>query len=303
MSKVKIIKPYLRELRAEHKNSLVGNLNAIGKTRAPGARSFITIKSDGFGNYLTGLDENARKFLTLDPEVAAEVKEQIKAKRLRLEAALGVDLGPKSEYWEKIPPYAMLDEDNIFDLSDPSQEVTLAWLGEIKSLISPSLEEIKSTKNYGAEFYIYSPEELIEKDFSKKKRVNEAVQTLDKLGELELRRVQYLLNLNVPNSSPYSEVYNTVDEYLREPKQYGASDPIDNFNKVVSYDSETLNIKFLTKQLIESRLLKQIGDSIMEGNNVIAKSVQDFEIQLKEPEFYYTWEKKLEEKLNFTGAL
>lgn len=303
MSQVKIIKPYVRELRSEHKNSLLGNLLQIGKTRAPGARAFVTIKSDGYGNYLTGMDENARKFQAMDPEVAKDLKEQAKAKRIRLEAALGVDLGPRSDYWKDVLPYSLQDEDNVFDLSDPEKELTFSWLSEINTLISPSLEEIQSSKNYTAEFYIYSPQELVEKDFSKKKRVNEAVKKLDVLGEAELRRIQYMLNLNVPNSSPYSEVYNTVDEYLREPKQYGATDPIENFNKVCSYDAETLNIKYLTKQLIEFRLLKQVGDAILEGNNTIAKSVQDFEIQMKEPEFYYTWEKKLEEKLNIVNVL
>lgn len=303
MSNIKVIRPYMKVLREEHRRSLQGTLNAEGKTKVPGAREFITPKTDGFGNVLTGMDENAKKFQAMPKDMADELREHAKAKRLRLEAALGVDLSPNSKYWKEIPPYTFLDEDNVFDMSDPEQELAFSWLSEISTMISPSKEEIRSGKRDTCLYYVYSPTEEVEKDFSKKKRVNEAKIKLGQLAETEIRRVQYLMNLNMPASATYSEIYNVIDEYLGEPKTTSKSDPIENFNRILAYDAETLNVKYLVKQLLEFRLVKQVGDSISEGNNTIAKSVQDFEIQLKEPEFFYNWTKKLEEKLNLVKVL
>lgn len=305
---IKIIKPYLKKSKEEHSRSLVGNLYAIGKSKAPGARTFLTPKSDGQGRFLTGLDENSRKLEVLPPDIKQEMKEKIREKRIRLEAALGVDLSATSNYWRSLDPYVLKDEDNVFDLSDPEKEVTFTWLCEITSLIAGSLEEVKSGKlkektGFDPEFYIFSPTENVEKEFNRKKRINESVKKLDVLGESELRRIQYLLNLNIPNSSPFSEVYSLVDEFLRTPKSYAKADPVDDFERVLSYSSESLNIKYLVKKLIELRLVKQVGDGIVEGNNTIAKSIVDFESLLQDPEIYYTWEKKLEQKLNIVNAI
>jgi hypothetical protein len=227
--------------------------------------------------------------------------------RESLEEATGESLTPDSAFWrDKVEvPYELIDGDNIFDLSNPFQAIDYYWLTQL-SIIASNLDDINSgkvnrTKTF---YYVYEPDAEVTNEFNRKKLINDAVAILNKLGQTEAKRVAFLLNLKLPDSFTYPETYNELDNFIKTPKTYGSHDPIEEFTKVCSYTPQVMAIKVLVKSLIDDRIIKQRGDSVLEGENVLAKSIQDLENKLAEDqEFFVDMETKMTNKRRFTDNI
>jgi hypothetical protein len=306
IKEVKIIKPYLRKPLNER--TLEGSLFKEGLSRAPKTTMGVTMMIDSNRRPLTGIDENSIRIKSIRDENAREIEfNRVKALRERLESETGEDLRPESNFWkDKIEiPYELIDGDNVFDLTNAYKAIDFYWLTQLP-IVAASLDELKNGKvnRAGVFFYVYSPEVETINEFNRNKRTNDAVYQLGKMGETEAKRVAFLLNLKLPENTIYQIVYNSLDAYLKTPKTHGSHDPIEEFTKVASYTPQVMAIKVLVKTLIEDNIIKLRGDSVLEGENILAKSIQDLENKLAEdPEFFVDMETKVKNKRNFTDNI
>jgi hypothetical protein len=306
IKEIRIIKPYLR--RPLNERTLDGSLYKEGLSRAPKTTLSVTMLTDANGKPITGIDENAMRIKSIRDENARNLEyARIKSLREELEMLTGEDLSTSSTFWkEKLStPYSLIDGDNIFDLSDPFKAIDFYWLTELP-IIASSLDDILTGKynRSRVEFYIHDPEIESKNEFNRKKLINDTVATLNKMGATELSRVAFLLNLKLPESAEMTFVYNELDNYIKAPKKFGSHDPIAEFNKVAAYTPQTMAIKVLVKKLIEERVIKQRGDSVLDGENIIAKSIEDLEIKLAEDsDFYIDMETKYKSKRSFVDNI
>lgn len=310
MSNIKIIKPYSRT--SSNEVSLAGALAKEGRTKVPGAAYSLLPVRDAKNNVITGIDENALSLQRIkDPETLATEKARLKALREELEAQMNEDLSPSSAFWNDLEYglgntlYYLKDGDNVFDMNNPMDVINYNWLVNVP-IIARSLEEIESGKldPTTIQFFVYESDVQVSKDFNRKKRINAVVATLNDLGPIEIKKVAFMLNLKMPERSTYEEVYNTIDSFLHQDKKYGTADPVKEFERVTGYTPEVLNIKILIKQLLDERIIKQSGNSLFEGANLIAKSIEDFEIKLAEdPELYILFEEKAKSKKAYVDSI
>lgn len=310
MSNIKIIKPYSRA--SADQVSLSGALAKEGRTSVPGASKAVLPLRDAKGNVVTGIDENALSLFKIkDESVLKAEKAKIKALRERLEAELNEDLTPGSAFWNDAENglgntlYYLKDGENMFDLDNPIDAVNYNWLINLP-IIAISMEEIESGKLDPSTigFYVYESDVQSTKEFERKKRINSVVATLNLLGPVELKKVAFLLNLKMPERSTYQETYNVVDNFLHQNKKHGTADPVTEFERVTGYTVDVLAIKVLIKQLLEERLIKQSGNSIFEGSNLIAKSMEDLEIKFAEDaEFFLLYEEKAKSKKAYVDSI
>jgi len=306
IKEIKIIRPYLR--RPLNERTLDGSLYKEGLTRAPKTTLGVCMMIDSNKKPITGIDENSIKIKSIKDESARAIEfSRVKSLRESLEEATGESLTPDSAFWrDKVEvPYELIDGDNIFDLSNPFQAIDYYWLTQL-SIIASNLDDINSgkvnrTKTF---YYVYEPDAEVTNEFNRKKLINDAVAILNKLGQTEAKRVAFLLNLKLPDSFTYPETYNELDNFIKTPKTYGSHDPIEEFTKVCSYTPQVMAIKVLVKSLIDDRIIKQRGDSVLEGENVLAKSIQDLENKLAEDqEFFVDMETKMTNKRRFTDNI
>lgn len=310
MSNIKIIKPYNK--RPASMNTLAGSLYKEGLSRAPMTALSVYPLTDARGVIQTGIDENALKIKAIRDPKARELEfARVKALREDLEFKTNELLDPASAFWtdeingKMSEPYSLKDGDNVFDMNDPYNAIDFYWLTQLP-IVAKSLDDINSGKADPAivSFYVYESEVVSRNEFNRKKEINDVVSMLNKLGEVEIKKVAFILNLKMPEKSTYSELYVALDNYIKEPKVYGKEDPIEEFKRVATYTAESLNIKVLIKQLLEERILKVKGTSVFEGENLIAKSIEDFEIKLAEdPNEFLSYEAKTRAKKDYIDNL
>lgn len=303
MSNIRIIKPYSRTQTTDI--TLSGALAREGRTKAPGTSYGVTPALDAKKNVITGIDENALSLFKIEDKATRDIEiARLKSIREKLEAELNESLSPTSAFWTDPDegmvnvPYYLKDGENVFDLNNPIHAVNYYWLSQLP-IIAPSLEEVESGKLDPSTiaFYIYETDVQVSKDFQRKKKINEVVAILNGLGPVEIKKVAFLLNMKMPEKSTYEEIYNVIDTFLHQDKKFGTSDPIKEFERVAGYTPEILNIKLLIKQLLDERILRTSGNSIMEASNVVAKSMEDFELKLAEdPELYILYDEKMKAK-------
>ena len=111
-----------------------------GLTRVPGTGVFKYPYKELDGRYRTGLDPNAAYIKRIQDAEARQIEiERVTKLKEKLESSLSLDLGPTSRFWNyafststsdstHIQPAKLMDGDNIFDLSNPWQELQYSWL-------------------------------------------------------------------------------------------------------------------------------------------------------------------------------
>lgn len=307
MKNIKIIKPYTK--RPLSMATLEGSLYKDGLSRAPATSLMVEIPRDAKGTILTGIDENTMRIQAISDSKARKLEqERVKAIREDLQRRTNQDLTPDSGFWKEKAEefYHLRDGDNVFDMNDPYQAIDFYWLTQLP-IVAKSIDDIKSGRikdDTVIKFYVYESDVEVENEFNRKKKINDVVSTLNKLTEAGLRKVAFILNLKMPDKSTYNEIYNQVDEFIKTPKAYGTSDPVEEFVRATSYTDEVLAIKVLIKQLLEERILKTRGASVFEGENLIAKSIEDFEIALAgDAEMFESYSAKYAGKKDFVNSI
>ena len=299
---VRIIKPYRRT--PSNLRTLEGSLYQNGYSFIPGTARKLYPKVDSRGVIRTGLDENSQKLKAiLDSKAREQETQKIKQLREYYEAVLDESLLPNSTFYDEIKEngISLEDGDNIFNLDNPRDAVNYFWLMETE-MVAHSLDALESGiyDPSKVKYYVYDGEVESKATFERKKRINSAIASLDKMTSSKRRKIQKLIGLGLSIDSTEEEVYVALDEYLRTPSSNLGLDPIDNFIRITSYSDDLLEVKALTKDLIDTNIVRVKGSIVYEGEHVWAKSVEEFELFLADPKNtseYESFKDKLKNKV------
>lgn len=264
MGKISTIK---KEYNSTQLQTMQTGLAARGLTRIPGTGVFKYPYKELDGQYRTGLDPNASYIRRIGDSLEREMEvERVTALRDKLQEALGgVDLGPRSKFWNyglstssddalHVQPVKLIDGDNFFDLSTPLQELAFAWL-RVHPTIASSYQAWERG-DFPAETQFYVADEDIENAvmFKKKQLINKAIVKFDTMTPEKKKKVARLLGLPVTENTTEEAVYNQVDNILKQTEfkngKYQGLNPVEVFNRFADMKENLLHIKDLVKQAI-----------------------------------------------------
>jgi hypothetical protein len=284
-------------LKKDYNNSqlqtMQGGLAAKGLTRIPGAGVFKYPYKELDGKYRTGLDPDASYIKRIqDPTERELEKERVTKLKQKLENELGdVDLGPRSSFWNyglsisnddnlHVQPVKLMDGDNIFDLSNPLQELQFSWL-RVHPTIASSYQAWERG-DYPADTQFYVADDEIENAvlFKKKQLINKAIVKFDGMSPEKKKKVARLLGLPVTDNTTEESVYNQVDNLLKQTEfkngKFSGLDPVKVFNQFADMKENLLNIKDLVKQALHHSIYR------MKPNGKIYEG--EFEVAMDEDE-------------------
>ena len=284
-------------LKKDYNNSqlqtMQGGLAAKGLTRIPGAGVFKYPYKELDGKYRTGLDPDASYIKRIqDPTERELEKERVTKLRQKLESELGdIDLGPRSSFWNyglsvsnddnlHVQPVKLMDGDNIFDLSNPLQELQFSWF-RVHPTIASSYQAWERG-DYPADTQFYVADDEIENAvlFKKKQLINKAIVKFDGMSPEKKKKVARLLGLPVTDNTTEESVYNQVDNLLKQTEfkngKFSGLDPVKVFNQFADMKENLLNIKDLVKQALHHSIYR------MKPNGKIYEG--EFEVAMDEDE-------------------
>lgn len=298
---MRIIRPYKRE--PSNMRTLEGSLYQNGYAFIPGTTRKFYPRVDSRGVIRTGLDENSPKIRAIfDPKVKEAEVQRIKQLKDYYESILDESLEPNSTFYDEMKENGVTLEDgeNIFNMENPREAVNFYWIMET-DMVANSLDDIESGKvdTSIVKFYVYNGEVETKVTFERKKKINSAIASLDKMSAVKRKKIQKLIGLGLPMDSTEEEVYNAVDEFLRTPASAMDRDPIEQFAKIIAYSDDLLDVKALVKDLVDKNIVRIKGSIVYEGEHVWAKSIEEFELFLTDPkntQEYDSFKDKLKNK-------
>ncbi len=280
--------------------SFESSLSKYGYYRYPGTAIKIEVFKEPNGTYRTGLDENA---LYIDqipsPEARDLEKKKVKALREELEKRVGVDLGPKSDYYArrndenygeiKAEMVKLRDGDNIFDLDNPQQAITYAWL-RVHPMIARSYQAWLNGEYLPSTQFFVNDEDIENSLVYKKKQlINKAIVEVDQMSLEKRKKIARLLGLPVAESSKEEFVYNLLDNFIKQAEigegKYKGADPVNLFNKFSNLEPDTLEAKYLVNELIKHSILRYKRGKLYEGEVEIARSEDELVERLLSPKY------------------
>lgn len=292
MGKLGIISTIKREYKRSSQQTMDSELAKKGMTRVPGTGVFKFPYKEIDGKYRTGLDPEAQYIKRIQDQTERELEiERVTKLKKKLEYELGVDLGPRAEFWNygrskgasdqaHVQPVKLLDGDNFYDLSVPIQELTFAWL-RVHPTIASSLQAWRRGE-YPADtqFYVVDKEKENALLYKKKQIVNRAIVKLDDMSPTRRLKVARLLGLPVVDGTPEEFVYNEIDNLLKQTEvsagEHKGSDPIRIFTMFADMKDDLLHIKDLVKQALQHSIYrKNPSGRIYEGEFEVATTEEE----------------------------
>ena len=284
-------------LKKEYNNSLLqtmqGGLATKGLTRIPGTGVFKYPYKELDGQYRTGLDSNSAYIRRISDNLERELEiERVTTLRAKLEAALGdIDLGPRSSFWNyglststddslHIQAVKLMDGDNFFDFSNPSQELAFAWLRVHPTIASSYGAWERGEFPADTQFYVADDEIESAIIFKKKQLINKAIAKFDGMSPEKKRKVARLLGLPISEDTKEDVVYNQVDNILKQTEfkngKYQGLSTVEVFNRFADMKENLLHIKDLVKQAITHSIYRMKPNGKMyEGEFEIASDEDD----------------------------
>lgn len=287
------------------------------------AKGLVPLKDSTSGKFLTGLDEDA-KYIDMIPDEAGRNAEReiVRDRRLRLEKATGLDLGPRSEYYsgvygkkyntgETATRVKLLDRENIFNFTNPLREVEFWWVIQWKNLIAPSLEEYKKGRlGHAVQYYVSNIEAEASVVYSEKKAANECILKLDKMSLEKRKKVAKLLGLAITDDSKEEIVYNLLDTFIKSGNisigEYKGQRSVTLFNSISGISDKLLNARGLVKDALTYRVFIEKHGVVYEGDQIIANTkeelIKDISLDGKQME-YMALESKVADKKKLRSGL
>jgi hypothetical protein len=264
-----------------------------GMTRVPGTGVFKYPYKELDGRYRTGLDPDAAYIRRISDPTEREIEiERVKAAKERIEYALGgIDLGPRSSFWNyglststedtlHVQPVKLIDGDNFFDIGIPMQELAFCWL-RVHPTIASSYQAWERGE-YPAETQFYVADDEIENAvlFKKKQLINKAITKFEDMTPEKRKKVARLLGLPVTDNSKEELVYNQVDNVLKQTEfkngKYQGLNPVEVFNRFADMKDNLLHIKDLVKQAIHHSIYRvKPSGKIYEGEFEVAPDEEE----------------------------
>jgi hypothetical protein len=287
--------------------TLEGSLYQNGYNFIPGTARKFYPRVDSRGVIRTGLDETSQKLKSiLDLKVREQETQRVKQLKEYYEALLDESLDPTSTFYDEIKEngIGLEDGDNIFNLDNPRDAVNFYWLMETE-MIAENLDAIETgtVDTSLVKFYVFDGTVESKVTFDRKKKINSAIASLDKMTASKRKKIQKLIGLGLSADSSEEEIYISLDEYLRTPASSLGMDPIENFSRITAYSDDLLDVKALVKDLLDTNIVRIKGSIIYEGDNVWAKSLEEFELFLADPKNtveYNAFKDKLKNKLKIS---
>ncbi len=266
-----------------------------GWMRHPGTAVGFPPRKSQSGKYLTGLDEKSDEILLLmrtNPDEGERLARETKERRERLEAATGLDLGPKSEYYSGIygakygtdevaSKVKLVDKENVFNFNIAQEEITYWWVvSGYKELIAPSLVDWESGRcKHTVQFYIENEAAEAEIVYKKNTSVVEAIQKWTKMNLDTRKKVAKLCGISIGEADNELTVYNKGYEFINEGlvknARYKGQDSVTLFNRMADLSTPVMNARFMVDQAIELRIYNKRNGVMYEGENMIASTEEE----------------------------
>jgi hypothetical protein len=251
------------------------------------------------GKYLTGLDEDSDKIRRLrltNPTEGERVAKETKERRERLEAATGLDLGPRSEYYsgvygikygtdEVARKVKLMDRENVFNFNIPQEEITYYWLKEHDYLIAPSLVEWESGKSpHTVQFYVENEAAEAEIVYKKNTSIVDAVRKLTQMNLDTRKKVAKLCGISIAENdnelSVYNKLYEFINDGLVKTAKFKGQDSVNVFNRIADMSTPVMNARFMVDQAIELRIYNKRNGVMYEGENMVSATEEELIDQL-----------------------
>lgn len=277
--------------------SLEACLSEKGYTRFPGTSMKIEVAKETNGDYLTGLNPNALYIKRMkSTELKESEQKRVQALYDELVGMTKLDLDPQSPYYkdrynERLDKNAraqivnLEDGENIFNLDDPYQAITFAWL-RVHPLIASSYQAYERGEYPAStKFYVADDEIEAEITYRKSKAINDAIVILDKMSLEDRRKVARLLGKPVDDNTKEVFVYNMLDKYIKMGEttdgKYKGQNTVRVFTALANLDTKILGARDLIEQAVRLDVYREDRDgTIREGGIEIAKSSEDLAIDL-----------------------
>jgi len=300
MGKLGKISAITKEFHNSAIQTMESELHKKGMTRIPGTGVFKFPYKEISGMYRTGLDPNASYIKRIADETERQVEiERVTKLKVKLEEALGgVDLGPRSSFWnyslskstddpQHVQPYKLRDGDNFFDLEVPFQELMFSWL-RVHPTIASTMQSYQQG-NFPSEtqFYVHDAEIENAVIYKKKQLINKAVVKLDGMAPTKRIKVARLLGLPIVDGTKEEVVYNLIDTVIKQTEfksgAYKGLDPVKVFTQYADMKDGVLHIKDLVKQSIAHSIYRlQASGKVYEGEFEIATSEEELIVHLSD---------------------
>lgn len=289
IGKISVIK---REFTSSQLQTMDSGLAKKGLTRTPGTAVFKYPYKELDGSYRTGLDSEAAYIKRIQDKTEKELEiKRVTELRKKLEGDFNLDLGPKSKFWNyalanstsdstHVQPAKLIDGDNLFDLGNPWQSLTFAWL-RVHPTIASS-HQAWERGEYPADTQFYVADDEVENDilYKKKQLINKAIIKFENMTPERRRKVARLLGLPVTEDTKEEFVYNQVDNVLKQTefkngKHQGLS-PVTVFTQFADMKENLLHVKDLVKQAIAHSIYRvKASGSVYEGEYEVSKDEED----------------------------
>lgn len=293
----------IKPLPVTHKPGVFTMQNSYaerGWNRQPGTTVGFPPLMGRNGRYATGLDENSdeiMRLIALDEVEGLRVQNDVRERRERLELATGLPLGPTSDYYTKTydtgfyntkrvaEKCKLYDKENVFDFSDPFEEVRYWWVIQNKALIAPSLTQWRSGGcKPTVQFYIENEGAEQELVYKKNKSMTDSVTTLTKLNLETRKKVAKLCGVAIGEGDNEMSVYNKLYAFIMEGDinnvKFKNQDSVATFNRIVNLSDAVMNAKFMVEQALEYRIYTKRNGVIYEGDSMIAATEEQLVEQL-----------------------
>ena len=264
-----------------------------GMSRIPGTGVFKYPYKELDGKYRTGLDPDAGYIKRIQDPTEKELEiERVTALRDKLQAALGdIDLGPRAKFWNyglstgtddslHVKPVKLLDGDNFYDLSQPFQELSFAWLRVHPTIASSYQAWERGEFPADTQFYVVNDDIETAIVYKKKQLINKAIIKFDGMTPEKKRKVARLLGLPISDETKEEVVYNQVDSMLKQSEVKSGSfkglNPVEVFNRFADMKENLLHIKDLVKQAITHSIYRvKPSGRVYEGELEIATDEEE----------------------------
>jgi len=265
-----------------------------GWSRMPGTGVMLFPYKENDGKFRTALDPNSVVYTRIEDKAVRESK-QAEAKRQleKLEKATRLKLDGESGYYNfgynpkradgspavTVNPFKLLDGDNIFDLDDPIQAVTYAWLS-VHPRIASSLEAYNNGE-YPADTEFYVKDEELEASivYAKKREFNDAIVKFNSFSPDKKKKIARLCGLAVNDDTREEIVYNKVDEFLNQKEiqlgPFKGQNGLRIFKMYADLDDDSLYKKDLIEQAFTNQIFRLKKGKVYEGEQEIFKSRED----------------------------
>jgi hypothetical protein len=289
-----------------------------GMTRMPGAGVRLFPFRENDGTIRTALDSQCVIYQKIeDPEVKRIKQKDADKKREDLEEKLKLKLDRNSNYYNfgsahrgedgrlalTVEPYRLIDGDNLFNLDNPIEAVTFAWLS-VHPKIASSLEAYRDGM-YPPDTSYYVKDENAEAAiiYAKKKLFNDAIIKFNSFSPDKKKKIARLCDLPAYDNTREELVYNMMDDFLNHKELptgiFKGQNAITVFNMYADLDDTSLYVKDLIEQAFKNQIYRQKKGKVFEGEQEVyisrEKLLEDL-LDEKNQEDVVALEKKLKIK-------